>query len=41
MEDVTADRGALGEAVAFLNHFKDMPDPRQRGKVTCRRSRFR
>jgi predicted transposase YbfD/YdcC len=34
MEDVTADCGALGEAVVFLNHFKDMPDPRQRGKVT-------
>src|SRR6202790_665272 len=33
MEDVTTDRGALGEAVVFLNHFKDMPDPRQRGKV--------
>ena len=25
--------GALGEAVVFLNHFKDMPDARQRGKV--------
>lgn len=34
MEDVPADCGALGEAVVFLNHFKDMPDPRQRGKVT-------
>jgi predicted transposase YbfD/YdcC len=34
MEDVIADCGALGEAVVFLNHFKDMPDPRQRGKVT-------
>jgi hypothetical protein len=34
MEGVTADRGALAEAVAFLNHFKDMPDPRQRGKAT-------
>jgi predicted transposase YbfD/YdcC len=34
MEDVTADCGALGEAVVFLNYFKDMPDPRQRGKVT-------
>ena len=33
MEDVTADCGAFGEAVVFLNHFKDMPDPRQRGKV--------
>ena len=26
-------RGALCEAVVFLNHFKDLPDPRQRGKV--------
>lgn len=25
--------GALGEAVVFLEHFKDLPDPRQRGKV--------
>ena len=25
--------GALGEAVVFLSYFKDMPDPRQRGKV--------
>jgi hypothetical protein len=33
MEDATADRGALGEAVVFLDHFKEMPDPRQRGKV--------
>jgi len=32
MEPV-ADVGALGEAVVFLNHFKEMPDPRQRGKV--------
>jgi hypothetical protein len=23
----------LGEAVVFLNHFKDLPDPRQPGKV--------
>jgi hypothetical protein len=35
MEDVTADCGALGESVVFLNHFNDMPDPRQRGNVTC------
>jgi hypothetical protein len=34
MGDVTEDRGALGETAVFLNHFKDMPDPRQRGKVT-------
>jgi len=25
--------GALSEAVVFLSHFKDMPDPRQRSKV--------
>jgi predicted transposase YbfD/YdcC len=29
-----ADPGALGEAVVFLDHFNDLPDPRQRGKVT-------
>ena len=33
MDDVTADSGALSEAVVFLNHFKGLPDPRQRGKV--------
>ena len=33
MDDVTADCGAFGETVVFLNHFKDMPDPRQRGKI--------
>jgi predicted transposase YbfD/YdcC len=26
--------GALGEAVVFLDHFKDLPDPRQHGKVS-------
>src|SRR6202049_2057524 len=25
--------GALGEAIVFLYYFKDLPDPRQRGKV--------
>jgi predicted transposase YbfD/YdcC len=25
--------GAIGEAVVFLEYFKDLPDPRQRGKV--------
>src|SRR5713101_6458880 len=34
MEDVSADGGALGEAVVFLRYFRDLPDPRQRGKVT-------
>ncbi len=33
MDDGLTDCGALGEAVAFLNYFKDMPDPRQRGKI--------
>ena len=33
MDDVTADCGAFGEAVVFFNHFKEMPDPRQRGKI--------
>jgi hypothetical protein len=31
VDDVTQDCGAFGEAVAFPNHFKNMPDPRQRG----------
>src|ERR1700689_5544736 len=34
MEDTPADNEALSEAVVFLNHFNDLPDPRQRGKVT-------
>jgi len=33
LDDVAPDSGALFEAVAFLNHFKDMPDHRQHGKV--------
>src|SRR6202521_5391607 len=33
MEGVSADGGAFGEAVVFLRHFRDLPDPRQRGKV--------
>ena len=33
MDVQEADCGALGEAVVFLSHFKDLPDPRQRGKV--------
>lgn len=33
MERAAADVGALGEAVVFLDYFKDLPDPRQRGKV--------
>ena len=34
LDNVVADCGALGEAVAFLRHFNDLPDPRQRAKVT-------
>lgn len=33
METAAAEFGALGETTVFLRHFKDMPDPRQRGKV--------
>jgi len=33
MEDVAADCGAFDESVVFLRHFRDLPDPRQRGKV--------
>jgi predicted transposase YbfD/YdcC len=29
----TGDFGAYGEAVVFLRYFRDLPDPRQRGKV--------
>src|SRR5258708_3547258 len=34
MDDTAADSEALSEAVVFLRHFNDLPDPRQRGKVT-------
>src|ERR1700710_932468 len=33
MGGTATDRVALSEAVVFLNHFNDLPDPRQRGKV--------
>ena len=33
MEDASVTGGAFGEAVVFLRHFRDLPDPRQRGKV--------
>src|SRR5438105_3636726 len=33
MERVAADFGALSEATVFLDYFKDLPDPRQRGKI--------
>jgi predicted transposase YbfD/YdcC len=34
MDDAAQDNQALFEAVVFLNHFNELPDPRQRGKVT-------
>jgi hypothetical protein len=33
MEQATAEFGVIGEATVFLDHFKEMTDPRQRGKV--------
>src|SRR6516162_7348089 len=33
MAETAAELGALGEAVGFLNLFRDLPDPRQAGKV--------
>ena len=33
MGEVGEGFAALSEAVVFLNHFKDLPDPRQLGKV--------
>ena len=33
METAAGGFAALGEAVVFLSHFKDLPDPRQPGKV--------
>ena len=34
MDDTIADCAPYGEASIFLNHFGDLPDPRQQGKVT-------
>src|SRR5438128_11540015 len=33
MERATAEFSALGETTVFLDYFKDLPDPRQRGKI--------
>jgi len=33
MEKAAAEFGAISETVVFLKYFKDLPDPRQRGKV--------
>src|ERR1700682_474766 len=34
MEETSEEFGAINESVVFLEYFKDLPDPRQRGKVT-------
>src|ERR1700723_4154092 len=34
MDDTITVCAAYGEAIVFLNHFNDLPDPRQQGKVT-------
>src|ERR1700761_4900527 len=34
MDGATTDCAALDETVMFLSHFKDLPDPRQQGKVS-------
>ena len=34
MEQATIALEAIGESVVFLDHFKELPDPRQRGKIT-------
>jgi hypothetical protein len=33
MEAVAGGFAGLGEALVFLSHFKDLPDPRQPGKA--------
>jgi hypothetical protein len=33
MAEAATELGALGEAVVFLNHFRNLPDPRQAWKV--------
>jgi hypothetical protein len=39
MEPAAGMFGAIGESVVFLDHFKDLPDPRQRGKSLIRSTR--
>src|SRR5271170_5204156 len=33
MAELAGGFAALGEAIVFLSHFRDLPDPRQPGKV--------
>ena len=34
MEQAAVALEAIGESIVFLDHFKGLPDPRQRGKIT-------
>src|SRR5476651_1897631 len=34
MEEVAEEFGAKAESIVFLDHFRELPDPRQPGKVT-------
>jgi hypothetical protein len=34
MEQSAVALEAIGESIVFLDHFKELPDPRQRGKIT-------
>jgi hypothetical protein len=34
MEQAAIALEAIGESVVFLDHFKELPDPRQRSKIT-------
>jgi len=36
VEIAATERGALAESLVFLDHFRDLADPRQRGKVMYR-----
>jgi hypothetical protein len=33
VEIAATERGALAKSLVFLDHFRDLADPRQRGKV--------
>src|SRR5213595_3242459 len=34
VDKAAVDFATIGETTVFLDHFKELPDPRQRGKVT-------
>ena len=35
MGGIVSDCDAIEQTAVFLNHFSDLPDPRQRGKAVC------